>query len=217
VSTLAKAIARLAELGASIPVEPVFVDVGANIGTTTVRALRRHGFASGVALEPSPDNFRLLRLNLTANGLESVVQALPVAAGDRPGTVTLDVANANHGAHRVAAQVSTDGVTVESVTLDGLVESGIVDPSQAGLLWIDAPGSESGALLGATRLLEAGVPVVVSIRPGGFPERLADLLTACYTDAVELRKQERILPIDAVPGLSGSYRHKGDVLLVRRS
>jgi hypothetical protein len=110
-------------------------------------------------------------------------------------------------------------VTVDSVTLDGLVERGIVDPARVGLLWIDGPGSETRALLGATRLVEAGVPIVVSIRPGtvdaGGP--LADLLTTCYTDAVELRKGERRLRIGELTTLSTAYAHKGDVLLVRRA
>ena len=218
-TTLAKATARLAELGVSLPHEAVFVDVGANIGTTTVMALRRHPFSAAVALEPSPDNFRLLALNLAANGLDGAVRALPVAAGDRAGEVALDLSRSNHGGHRVSTEAPEDAVTVERVTLDGLVEGGIVDAARIGLLWIDAPGSEAQALLGASRLIEAGIPVVVSIRPGTVDAggRLADLLTTCYTDAVELRKGERRLPIGELTALSAAYAHKGDVLLVRRA
>jgi len=218
-TTLAKAIDRLDDLGAAFPEDPVFVDVGANIGTTTVTALRRHAFVAGVALEPAPENFRLLRLNLTANRLEEAVRALPVAAGDRPGEVALDTSRTNHGGHRVAPDAPAPGaITAERVTLDGLVDEGVVDVARVGLLWVDAPGSEDQALLGATRLLEAGVPIVTSIRPGqlepGSP--LAELLTANYTDLVELRKAERHLPIGELTALSGSYEHKGDALLVRR-
>jgi FkbM family methyltransferase len=219
-TTLAKANARLAELGVSLPEDPVFVDVGANIGTTTVMALRRHPFSAAVALEPSPDNFRLLRLNLTANGLDASVQALPVAAGDRHCEVALDLSRSNHGGHRVSdAAPAGDAVTAECITLDGLVDQGVVDPVRVGLLWIDAPGSEGPALLGAGRLLEAGTPTVVSLRPGlvhpGDP--LAELLTTHFTDAVELRKAERRLPIHELTTLSSVYEHKGDVLLVRRA
>jgi Methyltransferase FkbM domain len=141
-----------------------------------------------------------------------------MAAGNRADEVALDLSRSNHGGHRVSAEAPGD-VTVDSVTLDGLVERGIVDPARVGLLWIDGPGSETRALLGATRLVEAGVPIVVSIRPGtvdaGGP--LADLLTTCYTDAVELRKGERRLRIGELTTLSTAYAHKGDVLLVRRA
>ncbi len=217
--SLAKTLALLTELGHRLPNDATFVDVGANIGTTTVVALRRHGFAAGVALEPSPENFQLLRLNLAANGLDGLVLALPVAAHDEPGVVALDVSGANHGGHYVQTGPLADrAASVESVTLDGLVESDVLDPDRVGLLWVDTPGSECRVLLGAARLLREGVPSVVTIRPREFETHsaLVDLLTATYTDVIELRKGERRLPIGELAALSASYQHKGDVLLVRR-
>jgi FkbM family methyltransferase len=217
--SLAKTLALLTEMGHRLPDDATFVDVGANIGTTTVAALRRHGFATGVALEPSPGNFQLLRLNLAANGLDGPVRALQVAADDEPGVVALDVSGANHGGHHVRTGLLADrAASVESVTLDGLVESGVLDPERIGLLWVDTPGSESRVLVGAARLLREGVPTVVTIRPREIETRgaLVDLLTAAYTDVIELRKSERRLPIGELAALSASYQHKGDVLLVRR-
>jgi len=75
-TTLANGLAELAARGIRPPADPVFVEVGANMGTTTVMALRRHGFASAVALEPSPQNAWLCRLNLVANGLERLAHKL---------------------------------------------------------------------------------------------------------------------------------------------
>jgi hypothetical protein len=40
------------------------IDVGANVGVTTLPALRRFGFERAIAIEPSPDNVRLLRAAL---------------------------------------------------------------------------------------------------------------------------------------------------------
>lgn len=62
-----------------------FVDVGANIGTTTIPALVSHSFGSAVACEPDEESYRLLRANLALNGLETHVRALPVAASNRIG------------------------------------------------------------------------------------------------------------------------------------
>src|SRR5262245_2250230 len=39
----------------------LLVDVGANIGTTTIPAVTTCGFEAAVAIEPDPDNARLLR------------------------------------------------------------------------------------------------------------------------------------------------------------
>src|SRR5215204_2368895 len=46
-----------------------FLDIGANIGTATVTAFRQAGFAGAICFEPLPENHRLLRENLAANGL----------------------------------------------------------------------------------------------------------------------------------------------------
>ncbi len=218
--TLAKALARLAELGRPLPDDAVFVDVGANIGTTTATALRRHPFAAAVSLEPSPENFRLLRMNVAANGLDAVVTTLPVAASDSEGRVAFDVSSANRGGHRIAAEAAAEAgaLTVETVTLDALVRRGTIDPDRTGMVWMDAGGAEDRVLLGARQLVEAGVPVVASFRPGQLAAggELAGLLASSYTDAVELRKGERRVPIPELPALLATYRHKGDVLLARR-
>jgi hypothetical protein len=44
--------------------EGMFVDVGANIGTTSIPAVISEGFASALAIEPEPENVRVLRLNV---------------------------------------------------------------------------------------------------------------------------------------------------------
>lgn len=217
-ATLAKALEVLRELPHRLPNDAVFVEVGANIGTTTLIALRRHPFASAVALEPSPDNFRLLRVNVAANGLEAAVTALPAAASDSRGRVAFDVSSPNRGGHRIAREPSAEAVTVDTVTLDDLVEQGTIEPDRVGLVWIDAAGGEDQALLGARRIVEAGVPVVAAIRPRQIEagSDLAELLGASYTDVIELRKQHRRVPVAELAALSASYRHKGDILLVRR-
>ena len=45
------------------------VDVGANIGTTVVPALVVHGFERGVAIEPDPENRKVLRASLALSEL----------------------------------------------------------------------------------------------------------------------------------------------------
>jgi FkbM family methyltransferase len=215
-------VARLAEWGLRAPAESVFVEVGANIGTTTVTAIRRHGFASAIALEPSPGNFRTLRINLVANDVDGRVQALPFAASDREGEVTFKTGKPNSGGHRIAETVRDKPggkrVTVQAVTLDGLVERGTIDPARVGLLWVDAVGHEGKVLAGASRLLEAGVPVVTALRVG-WPETtalLVDLLTPSYTEVVDLRDAQVARPIGELGSIVAGLEHSTDVLLVCR-
>jgi FkbM family methyltransferase len=233
-TVLGRAVEWLAGNGISLPAEPLFVDVGANIGTTTVMALRRHGFASAVAIEPSPANGRLLRLNVVANELEPRVRILPVAASDQAGETRFDVSNANWGGHRVSDGDGSATVTVEAVMLDGLVEQGVVQPERVGLVWIDAPGHEPAVLAGASSLIERGTPIVVAIRqvkgdpdtarpwvaPPATRAAVLDALHGGYTEVVELRKHSKLgratHPVDQLDTLVDSFRHCQDLLLVRR-
>ena len=233
---LERAVQWLAQNGLRPPSGSMFVDVGANLGTTTILALRRHGFASAVALEPSPANYRALRLNLVANDLDSRVEALSVAASNEEGDLLLDVSKRNMGGHRIVEDATglTQTVEVEAVTLDGLVRDGIVRPEHVGLLWVDVHGHEGRVLEGASTLIEASVPLVVAIRqkredsnrprawetsPGTRASVIANL-TAHYTDVVELRRKPkkdlRQHPIADLPVVVDSSRRVNDLLLVRR-
>ena len=61
--------------------DSLFVDVGANIGTQTVHALRAGPFSRAVAFEPEPRNAKLLNMNLAANGMTARVTVFAKAAG----------------------------------------------------------------------------------------------------------------------------------------
>ncbi|HWQ00572.1 MAG TPA: FkbM family methyltransferase [Gaiellaceae bacterium] len=218
---LESALSRLGEYGVRLPDEPVFVDVGANIGTTTVTALRRHGFASAVAIEPAPGNFRLLRLNLIVNGVEGQVSAIEAAVSDHEGEVQFDVSRPSCGSFRIAKPDAEGTVAVKAVTLDGLAAGGVIDPTRVGMLWVDAVGHEPSVLAGGLRLLEAGVPAVVAVRRKMRldPETrgsVSELLAAHYTHVAELRRPDASYPIAELGTLLDGLDGVTDVLLVRR-
>lgn len=79
-----------------------FVDVGANIGTTTVHALVAQGFGSAVSCEPEEANFRLLRLNVLLNDLADRVRPLRVAVSNESGDAQLVVLEGRRGASWIA-------------------------------------------------------------------------------------------------------------------
>jgi FkbM family methyltransferase len=225
-SILASSVRLLAERGVRIS-DSTIVDVGAHIGTTTVSAVGRHGFAAGVAIEPAPDNFRTLRLNLVANELDSVVTAINAAVANTEGEQRLVLSGRSSGEHALDTAATPRGrlagaVTTRTVTLDGLVERDVIDPSQVGLLWIDAPGSELAVLEGASALREAGVAITVAVRPRleSWAELTASLtaLLAGYNTFVDMRHDAR--PTDDLSALLDSVQRRGrratDVLCIRR-
>jgi FkbM family methyltransferase len=174
---LGRALHILGALGLGDGVrDGTFVDVGANIGTTTVTAMCSHGFARAVSCEPEPHNQQLLELNLVANDLERDVEICRAAVADRDGTVELLVNKVRSGGHEVhySGQPVPDGskahavIEVGQVALDSLASDGMLDSGNVTFLWIDAQGHEGHVLRGASSLTERGVPVVAEF----FPEMM---------------------------------------------
>ena len=81
----------------------IFVDVGANIGTTTIQALDRFGAERVVAIEPSPRCLPYLYSNLAANKLSDRCTVMEVAMSDTPGEVAFRAGENNSGAGTAAA------------------------------------------------------------------------------------------------------------------
>jgi FkbM family methyltransferase len=174
-AVLARAVGAIEGLlGPDAIAQRSFVDVGANIGTTTIPALLSHGFDTAVAIEPEPENVRVLRLNILLNDLEDRVKVLPVAASNEVGRSELVVDRSRGGKHWIATDRSklrrknlaeNAMLDVETVTLDHLVESGVIDAERTGLLWIDAEAHEGHILQGASSLLDGGTPLLLEWNP----------------------------------------------------
>ena len=152
-----------------VGVRGTFVDVGANVGVTTIPAVCRFGYSRVIAVEPSPDNLRLLRAVLALNDIADMVQVVSAAASGERGVMQLELSPDNSGDNRIR-MTEDDGifaerdratVDVDVVTLDDLD----VDPSDVGLLWIDVQGHEGHVLSGASRLMAQRVPTVIEYWP----------------------------------------------------
>jgi FkbM family methyltransferase len=182
-----RAISVLSAAGRLAP-DAVLVDVGANIGTHTVYAMRTGRFARAVAFEPEPRNARLLAMNLEANGLAASTLVVPKAAGARSGTAVLHLHPRNKGAHALDAPPSLDGrdaIEVAVVRVDDALDELDIRPEQVGLVWIDAEGYEPQVLAGLGRLLERAVPIAFEFAPQRYSletkRTLVDLLARHYT------------------------------------
>ena len=189
---LQTAVQQLAAAGIDVA-GTTFVDIGANIGTSSIDALLHFGFGRAVCFEPSADNARLLAMNATLNGLEDRMAIHVLALGDRDGTAVLSRSAHNSGDHRLITEqpaATTASEEVRLVRLDTLVADGSVDLTGAGLVWMDVQGHEPFVLSGAAAVTEQRVPMVLEYTPaalaGGGQAVLEQLVIPNYSTVVDL-------------------------------
>jgi FkbM family methyltransferase len=216
------------ELG--LPLGGAFLDVGANIGTSTLDAIRSGRFERAVAIEPAPGNVRVIELNVLANGLTDRVAVLPVACSGAPGTVDLWLTEGNQGDHRlgdggVAPSTHGRSIKVETVTLDQAVAQAGLQPGGVSLAWVDTQGHEPGVLEGASALIDAGVPFAIEFWPGGYRragtlDQLLDLIEERFDQFADQAHPElRLRPTSEVRALATQFEDLGqtDLFLVPRT
>jgi FkbM family methyltransferase len=160
----------------------VFVDVGANVGTTTLYALRTGDFSRAVCMEPSPENTKALKLNVLANDLSSCVHILEAACSDTNGKADLWVTSGNQGDHRLArashAPTTHESILqVETLSLDAAMDRANVSPEEISMVWVDTQGHEPGVLAGAAEVIAGGAPFCIEYWPSQYSEaRSLDVL-----------------------------------------
>lgn len=115
-----------------------WLDVGANIGSFTVRISPL--VEAVVAVEPDPDNVRVLRTNLDLNSLANVTVVEAAATTSSDATVVLALAKSQMS-HRVGRVRGREHVDVAAVSVDALIDEFKID-----CLKLDCEGSEADIL-----------------------------------------------------------------------
>jgi FkbM family methyltransferase len=144
------------------------VEVGANIGTTTV-PLAAEGFRV-LAAEPVPTTFAFLCRNVEANGVAPNVDCIQVAIASGVSSVSMTVGRW-HGINRVVDAPSESTIDVEAIGLATLVAEREVNVADIHFVWCDAEGSEAAVIETGAALWAAGVPLFAEFG-------LVDLTTA---------------------------------------
>ena len=178
------------------------LDIGAQYGHFSLIAARKVGPEGRVyAFEPVPANFALLQRNIQANGYAHIIQAVPMAVGEKRGTRTmfLYAGSESHGMHRHPRASVRETIPVECVTVDEFLGDRSVD-----VIKMDIEGNEPFALKGMERtILRSGNLVLFSeLNPAllrqagvvpddylerlerlGFKVQLIDEDSRCFTQA----------------------------------
>ena len=144
-------------------------DIGAHIGIFTIGAGVRVGCSGKVlAFEPAPETIDKLKLHIAFNNLENIVEIVPAVVSDSNAGAKFFAYKAS-----MAALISRQNVedlnperrsepareiTVDSVTIDGLLASRNLRPA---VIKIDVEGAELMVLRGARRVLAECKPIIL--------------------------------------------------------
>jgi FkbM family methyltransferase len=117
------------------------LDIGANIGTTSVLLLNAYPAATVLALEPDAGNFAVLQKNIAPYGSRAV--ALRMALWHRPEALTIDRGLFRDGgawSFQVRSRRDADSPEVDGITLAELIQRYELDSID--ILKIDIEGAE---------------------------------------------------------------------------
>ena len=167
-------------LSVALPKGAVFLDVGAHIGTFTLKAAREVGPGGKVvAFEPNPETAALLRDNLSANHLDNVtVEA--IACTDKEQQLTLFAAPVNNTGASSLSHVNAeygDSAALKPFQVRGRPIDDVVKElnlTRVDAIKIDVEGAELQVLRGAVETLKRFHPKIVLEM---VPEQLASFHT----------------------------------------
>jgi FkbM family methyltransferase len=207
---IAAIFARYVKPGMSV------VDIGANIGYFTM-LLASLVEPSGlvVAVEPNPENIKLLEASRRVNGFDQVL-VIQAAAGRHTGLLGLNVSYSNGMTGELPGNLDAvfASCPVPCFALDAILPK----DRHFNLVKIDTEGAELNALIGLSETIDRDHPVIVSeFSPGAMPgishcsgpEYLRFLIAKGYRiGVIEKDSSERSFGGD-VDGVMGAYLRSG--------
>jgi FkbM family methyltransferase len=183
------------------------IDVGANVGQMTLEMAHLVGPTGRViAIEPGPGNLAVLRRQVEGNGFADRVTILAAACcALHKGTMDLDIPGEAVDAvgsgfqlkgigisqNPLNASVSSSKLTVNTISLDGVVSELKISPA---VLKIDVEGAEIEVLRGARDMLCENRPALsVGFHPFAFKQpkaAQAEIIALCGEAGLRFHNQE---------------------------
>lgn len=150
------------------------VDVGAHVGMATLALLDQLPDAEVIAIEAHPDSARLLKANISINGLEERVTAVAVAAGVSEGVMVIEGYSGLAHAARDDRELTDDIPFLHRAAPDvKAVSVPVIDVlpliAEADLLKIDIEGSEWPILADSRFKTVSARAVVLEYHPQSAP------------------------------------------------
>ena len=151
------------------------IDIGANIGSICIPAIKRKIFENCIAIEPEPYNYNLLSKNIFINDVNDKIETLNIALGQFDDEqLKFELSVDNFGDHRIKSNSKEKNfynedkrkiITVNTKKLDTIMKR--FNPKDT-FIWIDTQGYESFVLDGGINTLSKKTPMVIEFWPYGL-------------------------------------------------
>lgn len=203
-----------------------YLDIGANIGMTTLAAASRIGpTGRGFAFEPNPVVFARLARHIETNRLSNI-EAVPAALSNCQGTAKLFLSGSHTGLSSLSQRAEGNTGSVEVTTYLGDDFADRLDPKVPTILKIDVEGFEVQAFEGMPRILSLPEVCIIAevsdqmLRDAGRSRKiLHDHLQANgyqpYTIELVTGRWSKRLVLRRIPGEQNVSKY--DALFVRPS
>jgi len=165
------------------------LDIGANIGLTSIPIAKSNNKIDIYAFEPENTNYNFLRKNIINNGLELRIKPFNIALFSEDCTLDMELSKDNMGDHRVRRRSLSDSqvnyygeqsrttVQVQARKLDALLK--FQDLNKPIVLKVDTQGAEVQVFAGAEKFLEEVDYLLVEYWPYGL-KRMGDTTAAFF-------------------------------------
>lgn len=154
-----------------------FLDLGANIGTTSIYVRKSRPDLKVVAIEACKENFDLLRVNCILNQTEDIITEL-CGLSDQNGFAALQFEDGNCGGTCLVEGTGKEG-DVHTVKLDDYVQNAGIQMERIDYIWMDVEGYEPKVIKGAWEALSSHkVAMIHEFTPNAY-ERMGTLEWYC--------------------------------------
>lgn len=199
-----------------------YLDLGANIGMTTI-PVARLGHVACTAIEPSPEMFAYLSRNVARNQVAGQVTLHQAAVAGEPGPVTLELGEGNKGDNRIRSadpagpdlygEAARGTVVVPGRPLADMVDTAALRGRF--VIKMDIQGAEPFAFATGRAVFERADVLLAEYWPYGI-ERLGGDIAAYHDMLAGLFPFGAVLEEDAVPS-DVRLMPFGDLLPILRS
>lgn len=140
-------------------------DIGANIGTQTIYLHKANIFSKILAIEPDPNNFKLLSFNIEINNLTAQTSLVNAAVGSEADTMPLYLNSGfTDGGHSLLPREGlTEQVNVRVIQLATAFKEAAINPEDIGFCWIDTEGFDHICVSQILDIVGDNVPVFTEI------------------------------------------------------